>query len=51
MDKNKYDEIPVVYCKNCRSLSIVEEMGLDFCKSCGSINYTGEDLIENIIDD
>lgn len=45
---NDYDQIPVLYCKNCLSLKIrnipvVEDS--DYCDDCGSTD-TGECLIE-----
>lgn len=41
MEKTKYNDIPVHYCKSCLSLKIVNDTGvegLDYCESCGSTN-------------
>lgn len=63
MGKNKYDEIPIIYCKSCLSLHIENyssnleeypEEGViddnDFCKTCGSTNigYTTIDEWEQM---
>jgi hypothetical protein len=38
IQRDKYNEEPVFYCKHCLSLNIrgVEEMNLDYCDDCGS---------------
>lgn len=36
MAENNYDEIPVYYCKECLSLGVVSECGMEYCKDCGS---------------
>lgn len=41
MDKDKYNDIPVHYCKSCLSLRVFNDTGLeglDYCDSCGSTN-------------
>lgn len=34
--KEEYNEIPVVYCKNCLSLNILSIDNMDYCDKCGS---------------
>lgn len=44
-----YDEVPVLYCKNCLSLNIRDVAGIndsDYCDKCGST-----DIGETFIDD
>lgn len=39
ISKDKYNDIPVLYCKNCLSLNIKNinsESDIDFCDKCGS---------------
>lgn len=39
LEKQKYNDIPVVYCKHCLSLRIMgvtSDENLNFCDSCGS---------------
>lgn len=40
VDNNKeYNELPVYYCKHCKSLHIeVDESNNDICHRCGSVN-------------
>lgn len=34
---NKYDNIPVHYCRQCGSLHVLIEDGIDICGNCGSM--------------
>lgn len=36
--KNKYDDEPVFFCKDCGSLRIVSIEGIDFCDTCKKDN-------------
>lgn len=39
MEKNEYDEMPVVACKHCHSLHIInDELENDHCMRCSAIN-------------
>ena len=46
MDYNKEE---VEYCKNCKSLHLVDEKGFPFCKKCGTINFTEQSSIEEYL--
>lgn len=49
MKANKYDELPVVACKHCKSLHIItDEEENEHCMRCGSKN---EIIIYKDIDD
>lgn len=39
--KEEYNNIPVVYCKHCLSLAIMNLDGIDYCDKCGGTE-TGE---------
>lgn len=44
---DEYNDIPVLYCRNCLSLKIVEdEVSGDYCPECGCANI-GEAHIED----
>jgi len=48
-DKSNYDKEPVVACKHCKSLHILnDEIDNDICMKCGSVNDTIE--YKNIYD-
>lgn len=42
----EYNDVPVIYCKNCLSLKILTVDGMDYCDNCGSTDmaetYIGE---------
>ena len=44
---NDYNEIPVLYCKHCLSLKIMNESrlpDLEYCGDCGSTNIEQTDI-------
>lgn len=42
---NEFDSEPVYYCKDCLSLRVVSDAGIDYCDVCGSTSI-GECSIE-----
>lgn len=40
MTQKDYNQYPVEYCKSCKSLKIIDFMGLPMCKNCNTINFT-----------
>lgn len=43
--KEEYNNIPVVYCKNCLSLKIrVLDEDVDYCDDCGSTELASTDI-------
>lgn len=42
---NEYDNVPVVYCKNCLSLKImVLDDSVDYCDDCGCTEMESTDI-------
>lgn len=51
MSKKEYNELPVAFCKYCKSLHIItDELENDICMGCGSINEVIVDSIDNYLD-
>lgn len=40
IDKQEYNDIPVVYCKQCLSISIRVSDGIDYCDECGGTDMS-----------
>ena len=39
IEKNEYDDLPVVACKYCKSLYLIsDELENDICANCGAVN-------------
>lgn len=34
----EYNDVPVLYCRECMSLKIMSVDGMDYCDKCGSTN-------------
>ena len=46
MTKEDYNNVAVVYCKDCLSLKVMDQEGYAICGNCGGENI-GEEPIEN----
>lgn len=54
IQRNPYDNIPVLYCKRCLSLAVMsdDDLHIDYCDKCGCADigetdiYTWMDLYE-----
>lgn len=45
LTKEQYNEIPVLYCKQCLSLKIMQVYGtIDYCDNCGSTDVEETDI-------
>ena len=43
LTKEEYNNIPVLYCKQCKSLKIME-LGYDYCDTCGCTDIAETDI-------
>lgn len=52
LSKKEYNDVPVVYCKHCLSLTVRNSYGVDYCDKCGGTDiasthiYNWEDMYE-----
>lgn len=46
LNKEDYNNEPVLYCEECLSLRIMEIDGTDFCDKCGSTNIGETNIFE-----
>ena len=42
--KNKYNDIPVLYCTDCLSLRVLGVGEVNYCEKCGSTNVESTDI-------
>lgn len=43
-EHNEYDNIPVIYCKHCLSIKIMDIDNTDFCDDCGCTDTSITDI-------